>query len=263
MSDGAVYRFLMSVDARGSGRYLDGEKVRMRALLYQCADGAFAATGVGASLMRREDRGDGFIAAVDARVPPAQLAGPWLAELHQRLSAGNEDLARRLGLRVGMHVGPVRFDREGMAGTAVDLVCRLADSAEAKAVLAHSGRDLVCVASDALYREVIRHGGRFIEPSAYRAAGVDLKEGPATAWFHVPGEARPAVPGDAGFGDASDAGNTGESEPPRQPDEWEDGSDGGGSDGGDAHYDVRAEGDSIVLHRPDFRGGTTNFGGRR
>jgi hypothetical protein len=287
MADGAVYKFLMSVDARESGRYLDGAKLRMRERIYGFAEEAFAAAGVGVGLVEPEDRGDGFIAAVDARVPPAQLIGPWLTEMHQRLRVGNEDLARPLGLRVGMHVGPVHRDAKGMAGQAVDLVCRLADSGEAKGVLAYSGRDLMCVVSDAVYQAVVRHGGRFVEPSTYRAARVVLKEGPVTAWFHVPGEAKPAVPGDTGFGDAGDScagtGETGEAPPrtdARSAGPGEDDHQGsaaradgagdedraatrGDGNGAGARFDVRADGDSIIIDRGDFRGGTTHFGGRK
>ena len=199
MAEGAVYKALLSVDTRGSGSYLDGAKRRMRARIYDLAHASFAAAGVAKSMLHMEDRGDGFIAAVDSRVPPVQVLGTWLTEMHQRQRVGNEDLARRLGLRVGLHVGPVEHDEEGLSGHAMDLVCRLADSQVTRMVLEHSGRDLVVVVSDSLHHEVVRHGGRFVEPSAYRPARVALKEGPVTAWFHVPGEARPRVPGDEGF----------------------------------------------------------------
>jgi hypothetical protein len=195
MTVGAVYKCLLSVDARASGGYLDGAKKRMRAQIYTLARGAFAAAGVGQAMVHMEDRGDGFIAAVDARVPPVQLVGRWLAEVHDRQRRENEHLARRLGLRVAIHVGPVEHDDEGLSGAAMDFVCRLADSQTARDVLERSGRDLVCVVSDSLYHDVVRHGGHFVEPSAYLAGRVELKEGPATAWFHVPGEPRPPVPG--------------------------------------------------------------------
>ncbi|MEY7981196.1 hypothetical protein AB8O53_33425, partial [Streptomyces pilosus] len=200
MADGAVYKTLMSVDARGSGSYLDGAKRRMRAQLYDLAHASFAASGVTRGMIHLEDRGDGFIAAVDARIPPLQIIGPWLTEMHQRQRVHNEDLARPLGLRVAFHVGPVEHDAEGLSGQAMDLVCRLADSPVARSLLEHSGRDLVCVVSDSLHHEVVRHGGRFVEPSTYRPARLTLKEGEVTAWFHVPGEPRPALPGEAAPG---------------------------------------------------------------
>ncbi|MCM2388836.1 hypothetical protein [Streptomyces albipurpureus] len=298
MGAGAVYKFLMSVDARGSGRYLDNAKLRMRRRIYAWADDAFDSSGIGRALIHREDRGDGFIAAVDARVPPAQLIGPWLAELYQGLRDGNEELSTPLGLRVGMHVGPVQHDDDGMAGEAVDQVCRLADSDITRDVLAHSGRDLVCVVSDSLYLAVVKHGGRFMEPSTYRPARLMLKEGPVTAWFHIPGETRPAVPGDAtfgklrgadaapgprrAFGPSTDPQDGGEPQAVSRardiPGGWSRASrDGAGDDSvleaapddteadrdrEGARVEVHAEGDSIFVDRGDFRYGTTHFGGR-
>ncbi|MDQ1035661.1 hypothetical protein QFZ75_002077 [Streptomyces sp. V3I8] len=200
MTGGAVYKTLMSVDARGSGTYLNGAKRRMRAQIYDLAHASFTASGIASGMLHLEDRGDGFIAAVDARIPPVQICGTWLAEMHQRQRVQNEDLARRLGLRVGLHVGPVEHDDEGLSGEAMDLVCRLADSSTARSVLEHSGRDLVCVVSHSLHHDVVRHGGRFVEPSSYRQAQVTLKEGQSSAWFHVPGEPRPTMPGDEGVG---------------------------------------------------------------
>ncbi|MER6790077.1 hypothetical protein ABT330_36680 [Streptomyces sp. NPDC000658] len=290
MADGAVYKTLMSVDTRGSGGYLDGAKRRMRARIYDLAHPSFAAAGVAKSMLHMEDRGDGFIAAVDARIPPVRLLGTWLAELHQRQRVGNEDLARRLGLRVGLHVGPVEHDEEGLSGHAMDLVCRLADSPVTRTVLEHSGRDLVLVVSDSLHHEVVRHGGRFVEPSAYRPARVTLKEGPVTAWFHVPGEARPRVPGDEGLdmlpvdapsgenGGGASTGAEAEGRPPgRDPghaaparagrpsadgDPRASGSDAWPVDtGSGAHWDIKVEGGaSVVQDRATFRG-PVHFGG--
>ena len=292
MADGAVYKTLMSVDTRGSGSYLDGAKRRMRARIYDLAHASFAAAGVAKSMLHLEDRGDGFIAAVDARIPPVRLLGTWLAEMHQRQRAGNEDLARRLGLRVGLHVGPVEHDEEGLSGHAMDLVCRLADSPVTRTVLEHSGRDLVLVVSDSLHHEVVRHGGRFVEPSAYRPARVALKEGPVTAWFHVPGEARPRVPGDEGFdtlpvdassgenGGGASTGTEAEGRPPgrdpghaapvpapagRSPADGDlraPGTEAWPVDtGSGAHWDIKVEGGtSVVQDRATFQG-PVHFGG--
>ncbi|WP_277441668.1 hypothetical protein [Streptomyces sp. SPB162] len=170
----------------------------MNEQIYGVADASFGAAGVEEAMFYREDRGDGFIAAVDSRVPPVQLLGLWLAELHQRLRIANEDLAQHLGLRVGMHVGPVHQGEKSVAGGAMDFVCGLVDAAESKELLARSGQDLLCVVSDDLYRAVVRHGGRFVEPSAYRSRTVRLKGGPTIAWFHVPGGSVPPLSGGPG-----------------------------------------------------------------
>ncbi|MGW2048116.1 hypothetical protein ACWCPF_23475 [Streptomyces sp. NPDC001858] len=252
----------MSVDVRGSGGLPDGAKLRMRRDLYELTDNAFHAVGVGPALIHREDRGDGFIAALDARVPPARLIGSWLAEVHQGLRPLNEERSRPLALRVALHVGPVAQDDNGLAGEAMDLVCRLADAEVTRAVLERSGRDLVCVVSERLYQDVVRHGGRFIEPLAYRAAPVILKEGPTTAWFHLPGGPLPAVPGDEGFAQQraaaepaaapSRAGRT--PEPDRTDGE-------GSAAGAGGRFDIDVEGDSYVVTDSVLHG-PTHFGGR-
>lgn len=284
MADGAVYKTLLSVDARGSGSYLNGAKRRMRTQIYDLAHASFAAAGVARPMLHLEDRGDGFIAAVDARIPPVQILGTWLTELHQRQRVQNEDLVRPLGLRVGVHVGPVEHDDEGLSGEAMDLVCRLADSSVARGVLERSGHDLVCVVSESLHRDVVRHGGRFVEPSWYRTARITLKEGPVTAWFHVPGEPRPVLPGDEGLGappadaptgdhgggatagaaaeDRTRRAGPGDIAPSAGGRSSADGSRPDGEEAGGGRWDIRVEGgpsvvqDRAVFHAPVHFGGT-------
>lgn len=48
--------------------------------------------------------------------------------------------------------------------------------------------------SDRLYEEVVRPGGRWVEPEYYAGREVRLKEGPQTAWFMVPGLPQPPLP---------------------------------------------------------------------
>ncbi|MFJ1706541.1 hypothetical protein [Kitasatospora sp. NPDC088346] len=190
----ATYQLVISVDARRSGEYDDSDKPEMRRQLYGVVQPSFAKAAVRPADLHLEDRGDGVLAAVVATVPPSALLGTWLVEAHERLRASNRRLARPLGLRVGMHIGPVRADRHGVSGRAVDLACRLADCQEARLALDAAQADLVCVVSDLLYRDVVEPGGWGIYPSAYRPARVPLKEGEVTAWFHVPDRGRPRPP---------------------------------------------------------------------
>ena len=186
-----VYETVVSVDARSSGQYDDSAKIQMRQRLYRIVKGAFVAAGIHSGTLHQEDRGDGVLASVDGRVPPSRLLGLWLVELHELLRAENAGLSVPLGLRVGMHVGPVRHDAEGISGRAVDLACRLADTETARRLLEREQADLVLVASDSLYQDVVSHGGKFIEPARYASARERLKEGPTTAWFLLPGRPRP------------------------------------------------------------------------
>ncbi|WP_327338070.1 hypothetical protein OG384_19580 [Streptomyces sp. NBC_01324] len=190
----ARYELVISVDARRSGEYDDIEKTRMRARIYRVLETAFTHTKVARDSLHMEDRGDGVLVSVSGQVPVARLLGLWMVEVHEKLRDENRALRVPLGLRVGMHVGPVRHDDRGIAGRAVDLACRLADSTVARQVLDAERADLVLVVSGSLYEDVVSGGGKFIEPARYSAARLELKEGPVTAWFHLPGRPAPAVP---------------------------------------------------------------------
>ncbi|MGW0666337.1 hypothetical protein [Streptomyces sp. NPDC002746] len=190
----ARYELVISVDARRSGEYDDIEKTRMRARIYRVLETAFTHTKVARDSLHMEDRGDGVLVSVSGQVPVARLLGLWMVEVHEKLRDENRALRVPLGLRVGMHVGPVRHDDRGIAGRAVDLACRLADSAVARQVLDAERADLVLVVSGSLYEDVVSGGGKFIEPARYSAARLELKEGPVTAWLHLPGRPAPEIP---------------------------------------------------------------------
>ncbi|GAA2453450.1 hypothetical protein [Streptomyces glaucus] len=190
----AHYESVISVDARRSGEYEDADKPRMRARVYRVLETAFGHAKVARDAVHMEDRGDGVLLSVAGRVAVTRLLGLWLVEVHEKLRAENRGLRVPLGLRIGMHVGPVRHDDRGISGRAVDLACRLADSPVARRLLDAEGADLVVVVSRSLYEDVVSGGGKFIEPARYSPARLELKEGAATAWFHLPGRAAPVVP---------------------------------------------------------------------
>ncbi|MEU8627346.1 hypothetical protein [Streptomyces sp. NPDC048669] len=192
----ARYELVISVDARRSGEYDDIEKTRMRARIYRVLETAFTHTKVARDSLHMEDRGDGVLVSVSGQVPVARLLGLWMVEVHEKLRDENRALRVPLGLRVGMHVGPVRHDDRGIAGRAVDLACRLADSTVARQLLDTEQADLVLVVSRSLYEDVVSGGGKFIEPARYSAARLKLKEGDVTAWFHLPGRPAPVIAAD-------------------------------------------------------------------
>lgn len=190
----ARYELVISVDARRSGEYDDVDKSRMRAQIYRVLEAAFAHAKVARDALHLEDRGDGVLVSVAGHIAVTRLLGLWMVEVHENLRGENRALRVPLGLRVGMHVGPVRHDERGIAGRAVDLACRLADSSVARQLLDAEGADLVLVVSDSLYADVVSSGGKFIEPAHYSSARLQLKEGEVTAWFQLPGRPRPTMP---------------------------------------------------------------------
>ncbi|MEU9169355.1 hypothetical protein AB0D34_16360 [Streptomyces sp. NPDC048420] len=199
MEGEATYGFIVNVDAQGSGLLSDTEKRAMRRRLYEVTGAAFERSGIREPRLYQEDRGDGILSVLTPDVPPSRVVGEWVEYLHQNLRQINADLRKPLRLRAGLHVGPVTPDEYGRYGQAVDLACRLGDCDIAKATLAAAdGAHLVVVASDRLYEDVVRSGGRWVEPECYRSHEVELKEGRRTAWFMVPGRSQPPEPGTAG-----------------------------------------------------------------
>ncbi|MFJ2438524.1 hypothetical protein ACIOWM_35530 [Streptomyces anulatus] len=189
----ARYELVISVDARRSGQYDDAEKPRMRERIYRVLETAFAQAGVGRGTVHMEDRGDGVLVSVPGRIAVTRLLGLWMVEVHENLREENRSLLVPLGLRVAMHVGPVRHDSRGISGRAVDLTCRLADSAVARQLLDRERADLVLAVSDSLYVDVVSAGGKFIEPARFSRARLALKEGEVSAWFHLPGRPAPDI----------------------------------------------------------------------
>jgi hypothetical protein len=194
----ALNRLVVSVDACGFGRLGMLAKKRLRQAMYAAYAEACEAVGVRAGDIHQEDRGDGILAALGPAVPPADMAGPWLDTLHQSVREHNQSGGVPLRLRVAMHAGLVAHDGKGLVGNAVDLTCRLCDSQAARRIIDDTGADLVLVVSDALYRTVIREGGRYIEPDHYTPARVTNKETDQTAWFHIPRQGPPPPPTETG-----------------------------------------------------------------
>ncbi|GAB7032455.1 hypothetical protein AB0G35_03465 [Streptomyces sp. NPDC021749] len=255
----AHYELVISVDARRSGEYDDVDKPRMRARIYRVLETAFNHAKVARDAVHMEDRGDGVLLSVAGRIAVTRLLGLWMVEVHENLRDENRGLRVPLGLRVGMHVGPVRRDGRGISGRAVDLACRLADSPTGRRLLDAERADLVLVVSESLYEDVVRSGGKFIEPTRYSRARLALKEGEVTAWFHLPGRDAPVVPDGPGPGagrtrPAADAGAAGRGGGAAEPadrdgdvhddeDDADDEDDGGGAAGkGD-----RTSGDRYVV----------------
>ncbi|MFH8882056.1 hypothetical protein [Streptomyces californicus] len=227
----ARYELVISVDARRSGQYGDAEKPRMRERIYRILDTAFAQAGVDRRALYTGDRGDGVLMAVPGRIAVTRLLGLWMVEVHESLREENSSLRVPLGLRIAMHVGPVRHDANGINGRAVDLACRLADADVGRRLLDAEGADLVLVVSGSLYHDVVSAGGKFIQPERFAPAELDLKEGEFTGWFHLPGRARPDFSRLAPQGPAEGGeGSEGTGDDPRPADA--EGHDGGQLDDG-------------------------------
>jgi hypothetical protein len=105
----------------------------------------------------------------------------------------------QIRLRLAMHAGVVQFDGEGLIGTAVNHAARLLDAEQLKEMQRHTGADVVQIASQRMYDDVIRHGLGLVDPGEYQPVLVRVKETATPAWVRVPGAwtaqaARPPAP---------------------------------------------------------------------
>lgn len=269
----ARYELVISVDARRSGEYDDVDKQRMRERIYRVLEAAFTHAKVARDAVHMEDRGDGVLLSVVGRIAVTRLLGLWMVEVHENLRDENRGLRVPLGLRVGMHVGPVRHDGRGISGRAVDLACRLADSPLARRLLDAERADLVLVTSQSLYEDVVSSGGKFIEPAHYSAARLELKEGEVTAWFHLPGRPAPQIPAApvppaAPAGDPPPTADTtaGHADDVEEVQDVQDVKCDDPADGPGTHYTVHgdmSQHSDNVYHQPVHIGRTTGDAGRR
>ncbi|MFB7272706.1 hypothetical protein [Streptomyces sp. NPDC056244] len=262
----ARYEVVIMVDARRSGAYDDVDKPRMRARIYRVVETALAHAKVARDAVHMEDRGDGVLMSVAGRIPVTRLLGLWMVEVHEKLRDENRALRIPLGLRVGMHVGPVRYDTKGISGRAVDLACRLADAPVARRLLDAEQADLVLVVSNSLYEDVVSGGGKFIEPERYSPARLDLKEGEATGWCHLPGRPAPEIPAPddgpppaAGTGTGTAARTASRTaEKPEAPAPGTDGADGAEAKATDADDDPSDTSDAQYIVHGDMSQHTNN-----
>ncbi|MDQ3764442.1 MAG: hypothetical protein M3460_23635 [Actinomycetota bacterium] len=123
------------------------------------------------------------------------MLGRWVNELHEALRVRNSQLKEPIRVRVGIHAGELHHDDHGVAGTNVNVACRLASCEPAKGTLsAASDANMVVAVSDFIYQQVVRHGEPFIFPDNYRKYPLHTAEYHGPVWLYVPGYSIPPRP---------------------------------------------------------------------
>ncbi|WP_369183879.1 hypothetical protein [Streptomyces sp. Y1] len=201
MTLAAVHHWIVVLDIEAFSTRPDPVQRSLRDAMYQVLREAVAQAGLPADAVATEDRGDGVLILVQPQVSPVLLAGALIRALDDGLAekARMFSPAHALRLRVALHQGLVSRDADGWSGDAVNWTFRLVDAAPLRAVLARARRaNLAFIVSDEVYRGVVRHEYRTVDPAAYLPADFEVKHGlPARGWITVPGY--PAPPGlDAG-----------------------------------------------------------------
>lgn len=181
---------LFAVDVAGftDRRRDDQAQLAVRAALYALVPQAFDESLLGWAGCLHEDRGDGILVVIPARMPTATVVDPLLDLLRHGLRRHNKVAgpANVIRLRVAVHIGEVHRDEHGLAGTEVNHLFRLLDAPALRQALADSGGELALAASDHFYESVIRHGHGMIDPATYWRSAVHVKETRGHCWVHLP-----------------------------------------------------------------------------
>ncbi|MBS2965369.1 adenylate/guanylate cyclase domain-containing protein [Actinocrinis puniceicyclus] len=193
----AIHRSILAMDIEGFSTRANPVQRSLRSALYELARAAAADAGLEWQGFGVQDAGDSILLFIEPTVPPAQLAGPYLRALVDRLAERTRQVSAEytMRLRIALHHGLVDADGHGWCGDAVNLTARLLDADTLRQVLKAAGRaQLVFIVSDGLYRDVIRHQYRAIDTAAYRSVSFDVKQQHGiVGWVYVPGY--PSPPG--------------------------------------------------------------------
>jgi hypothetical protein len=198
-----VHRSIVAVDIEGSTQRTNRVKEELRRQVYKIMLQALAASGIDDSHYDPfTDRGDGILVLIHpADDSPRQLllsrVIPALAGLVAAHNSGipESEYPRMLRLRAAIHAGEVHEDSHGFFGEDLDFAFRLLAAPKFKAHLRDTAAPLALVASEEIYRSIIRHSYDGIDeeeffPSVTVQVGAQRRKG----WMYLPQPAEfPAV----------------------------------------------------------------------
>lgn len=187
MTSDPVPRSLVAVDIEGYSSRDNQGQAELRKKLREVCEEAFSRTRI--SPDSRQDQGDSFLFLFQPDVSKALLASDLIREIGTALRLSNRSwlLEARMRLRVAVHYGEVHLDGTGYAGESVVTVMRLLDAQPLRNALKTAPDDLAVIVSEPMYRDVVRHQYRGMNPSDYVQVQVSHKEFSQPAWIRVPG----------------------------------------------------------------------------
>jgi hypothetical protein len=189
----AQHCVILAVDVAGftDDKRDDEVQLAIRDALYGVLIGSFNDAHLPWEECLHEDRGDGILVIIPAKMPSATVVDPLLDHIkaglrhHNRLASD----AASIQLRVAVHIGEVHSDAYGLAGGAVNHLFRLLDAPIFKRALADSGVDVGLIVSDYYFENVVKHGPGMIDPATFQSVAVEVKQTRAHGWIHLPGAA--------------------------------------------------------------------------
>jgi hypothetical protein len=190
-----VHRSIFAVDIENSTQRTNTVKEELRQHVYQLVDQALDAAGIDEHLHDPiSDLGDGVLVLVHPtdELPKPLLLSRLIPALASLLVAHNGSISpteqpRVLRLRAVIHAGEVHDDGKGFFGEELDVAFRLLDAPKFKAQLRCGSAPLALVASDDIYRSIIRHGYEGIDSDEFRPlVTVTVAGRRRKGWVHFP-----------------------------------------------------------------------------
>lgn len=177
---------IVVVDAVGYSRHGALTNLEWRAGLRDITGTALRAASIPDELAHFNDRGDGYLAVIDGRVPVHTVAAEFIRQLRLALTGYNRtrNSEGRIRLRIALHLGQVLVDRTGLTGRPAVTAARLVDSPPVRAVLKENeALDTALIVSDDLYESTIveRFGG--LEPERFVQIEVAMDKYTGVAWL--------------------------------------------------------------------------------
>jgi hypothetical protein len=178
------HRGMFALDIASFSRRDPDLQLYLRTTLYHIAEESCAAAGICWANCYREDRGDGFLVITPAELSIDNLLNGFVTNLRTSLRKNNKvaSASAQLALRMAIHAGYVYLDDHGAAGTAVTHLTRLLDAPAFRAGLT-SRSELALIVSDYLYQEIIGYAPGHIDPCAFQALTVEVKETISIGWI--------------------------------------------------------------------------------
>jgi class 3 adenylate cyclase len=190
-----VHRSILAVDIEDSCRRTNPVKEELRQQVYRLVLEALAVAGIDDHYYDPfTDRGDGILVLVHPadQFPKPLLLSCLIPALASLLAAYNSGIPlseqpRVLRLRAVIHAGEVHYDGKGFFGEDLDVAFRLLDAPRFKAHLRTAPAPLGLVASDYIYRSIIRHGYAGIDDGEFfPLVTVNVGDQRRRGWVHLP-----------------------------------------------------------------------------
>jgi hypothetical protein len=191
-----TFHAIVVVDIESFGPRTNPLQASLRQAMYEVVREACGEARIEWDTTVALDRGDGIILLVPPATSAVTIAGQFMRALDAVLAekAVIFSDAHRMRFRVALHQGLCQQDETGWAGEAINTACRLIDAQPLRdALSAAPEARMALVVSDEIYRGVIRHGYRLIDPAAFARVAISAKElVDETAWINVPGRSYPS-----------------------------------------------------------------------